>query len=142
MTKVYRSNTGFQKVKYLSPICNSSKIIVSNQFQFQRTCCNFELTCLSGSYDQENYWNIYASLLKRSDPLTFSDFSIPSVNKEYFTHFLKCHSKAWFTLAMQAYARQCEHGRQNCRLSNASWRTTPATIKGGQEEIIRASCSG
>ena len=34
MAKIYRSNTTFQKVKYLSPICNSSKIIGSSKFDF------------------------------------------------------------------------------------------------------------
>ena len=51
MTKLFRSNTSFQKVKYLSPIYNSSKKIESNKFYFQKTCYMFELTCPSGSYD-------------------------------------------------------------------------------------------
>ena len=50
MAKVSKSNRSFEKIKYLSPIYKSSKIIRSNKFYFQQTCYMFELTCLSGSY--------------------------------------------------------------------------------------------
>ena len=138
IAKVSRSNTSFQKVKYLSSIYNSSKIIRSNKFYFQKARYMFELTCPSGSYDEENYLNVYASCL----PYCIFDLSIRSINKEYFTHFLKCHDKTWFRPPTQAYVRQCEHRRHEPRLSNASCHTTQAALKGGEEEIKRASNSG
>ena len=138
IAKVSRSNTSFQKVKYLSSIYNSSKIIRSNKFYFQKARYMFELTCPSGSYDEENYLNVYASCL----PYCIFDLSIRSINKEYFTHFLKCHDKTWFRPPTQACVRQCEHHRHEPRLSNASCHTTQAALKGGEEEIKRASNSG
>ena len=74
MTKISRSNTSFQKVKCLFRIYNSSKIIGSNIFYFQKTCYMFELTCPSGSCDKENYLNVYVSLLKCLYHLTFPTF--------------------------------------------------------------------
>ena len=58
-------------------------------------------------------------IIEASLPSYISDLSIPSVNKEYFTHFLKCHNKAWFRPATQAHVRQCEHRQHKHRLSNA-----------------------
>ena len=135
MAKVSRSNTSFQKVKYLFPIYNSSKIIGNNKFYFQKTCYMFELTFPSGSTDEKNYLNVYGSCFL----CCISGLSIPSITKEYFTYFLKCHNKAWFRPTTQAYQRQWEHRRHKRRLNNASCRTTREALNGEEEEIIRAS---
>ena len=136
--KIIQKQHKFSKGKISSPNYNSSKIIRSNKFYFQKSCYMFEITCPSSCYDEENYLNVYASCL----PSCIFDLSIPSIKKEYFTRFLKCCNKAWFRPATQAYIRQCEYRRHKRRLSNVSCRTTRAVLKGGEEEIIRASNSG
>ena len=88
MAKVSRSNPSFQKVKLLSPIYNSSKIIASNKFFFQKTCYMIQLMRPSVSYDLENYLNVYVSLMKRPYSLIFLTIQyLQLTNKEYFTIF-------------------------------------------------------
>ena len=48
----------------------------------------FELTCPSGSYDEENYLNVYTSLLKVPYPLTFPNFEYLQLAKEILHIFL------------------------------------------------------
>ena len=76
-------------------------------------------------------------ITESSVPFYISDLSITSVNKEYFTHFVRCHSKVWFRPATQAYTRQCKHRRLKCRLNNASWRTTQAAIKRRKNKSLK-----
>ena len=130
------------KGKIYFTIYNSSKIIESNKFYFQKRSYMFEHVHQVLMIRKITWMFMLHYPLLLSLPTYISDLSLPSVNKEFFSHFLKCHNEAWFGPAMQANRKQCEHRQHKCRLSNASWRTTHAVLKGGEEEIIRASCSG
>ena len=88
MAKVSRSNTSFQKVKYHSLVYNSSTMIRTNIFYFQKTCYMLELTCPSGSYDQENYLYVYSSLLKHPCSLTFPTFQYLQLTNNILCIFL------------------------------------------------------
>ena len=88
-----------------------------------------------------HYWSVL-TLLHFRPYFQYISISIHLVNKEYFTHFLKCHNKAWLRPATQQYARQCEHHQNNRKVSNKKWHTTQAALKIRENEIERALCSG
>ena len=129
MAQVSRSNTIFQKLKYLSPIYNSNKIIGINKFYFQKAYYTLELTCSLGFYDQENYFNIYASLLKRSYPLTFPIFQYLLLTKTILHIFLNVTIKSGSDL-------QHKHTQHSVNIVDISADgAMQAALKGGKEEI-------
>ena len=140
MAKVSRSNTSFQKVKYRSSIYNSSKMIRTNIFYFQKTCYMLELTCPSGSYDQENYLNVYSSLLKCPCSLTFLTFQYLHLTN-ILCIFLNVTVRPASGLQCK-HTQDTEHHQHKCRLCNASCRTMWTALKDEKKEMIRASNSG
>ena len=127
LAETSRSSTSFQKVKYLSPICNSSKTIGSNKLFPKNVLYVWNDMSIRFLW-LEKLPESLCFIIEASLPSYVSDLSIPSVYKEYFTHLLKCHNKAWVRPMTLPYERQCEHRRHKCRLSNTSSRKTQAAL--------------
>ena len=141
MAKVSRSDTSFQKVKYHSLVYNSSTMIRTNIFYFQKTCYMLELTCPSGSYDQENYLNVYSSLLKHPCSLTFPTFQYLQLTNNILCIFLNVTARPASGL-QRKHTQDTENRQHKRRLCNASCHTTRTALKDGKKEMIRASNSG
>ena len=113
---------------------NSSKIIGSNKFYFQKNMLYIWTNMSIRFLWLGNLLECLCFIIEASLPSYISNLSIPSVNKEYFTHFLKCHNKPYIKSAMQAYARQRGHHQHKHRLSNTSWQTMQAVLRAGKKK--------
>ena len=91
MAKVSRSNTSFQKVKYLSPIYNSRKIIGS-KILFPKNVLYVSTNMYIRFLWLGKLLECLCLIIEASLPSYISNLSIPLINNEYFTIFVKCHN--------------------------------------------------